>query len=55
MKRLSHLADQVEGKKVKLDGIIKELGFDDVSLSYTAKDRVQFQAIVKVVIYAENL
>jgi len=45
---------QVEGKKVKLDGILKELGFHDVSLSFTAQDRVQFQAI-NVVIDVENL
>ena len=33
---------------------MKELGFDDVSLSFTAEDRVQFQAI-NVVIDVENL
>jgi hypothetical protein len=45
---------QIEGKKVKLDGIIKEIGFDDMVLSYAAQERAQFQAVVNMLINFED-
>ena len=31
-----------------MDGIVKEIGFDDVRLSYAAQERVQFQAVMVI-------